>query len=318
MNWISIGLMLVLIWCVGCEPSGETVEPEVVLEHDGAWHDLYWTDNDEIIAVGGQSWYRGDVAWSDDGGASWRVDSVTSKAMYGVAVRGSDRIAVGIDGQLMQGENGIEWRKWRVPYWRVLLDVGLHPEEDYFIAVGGKRFKNGVIQVVSLPDFKVVLYDTLENGLEAVHHVAGDRWVAAGYGRVLTSEDGGLHWQQQIPAQAYFTTLYFESSGKGWMASQYGGLWRSDNGGQQWIELRAPKTTFSTRGFRDLTRDEEGVLWLAGDQGTLAYSKNEGKDLHFLMIKGEPDIRALVVKNNQILLATRSGELLRLPYPEDL
>ncbi len=318
MNKLAIGLILSLSWCLGCEPAGETVVPEVLLEHDGSWHDLQWLDNGEILAVGGDSWYRGDVARSGDLGVSWRVDSVTDKALYGLAVRGAERIAAGIDGQLMQEQNGGGWSKKRLPYWRILLDVKIHSEEDYLVAVGGKRFKNGVIQVMTLPDFEVVFYDTLENGLEAVHQVSDDRWVAAGYGRVLTSEDGGLSWDEQVPAEAYFTALYFETSGRGWMASQYGGLWRSEDGGRHWTELRAPRTTFSSREFRALTRDEEGVLWLAGDQGTLAYSRNEGKDLHFLMIKGEPDIRALAVKDQYIFLATRSGELLRLPYPEGL
>ncbi len=309
---------LTAVMLAQCGPDLLDVEVRRVLEHEGAWHDILLEADGTGYAVGGDTWERGDVAQTDDFGASWTVQTVTNKAIHGLDISGVRKITVGIDGQLMQCEGDNSWGKIRLPFWRILLDVAIHPRSDYAVAVGGKRFKNGVLQTVRMTDFAVLHYDTIENGLETVVHVEGDRWLAAGFGVVMSSDDGGAQWTASYPADAYFTSLYMENADRGWLASQFGGLWRTSDGGYHWSELRAPKTTLSSVGFRDMTLDEEGVLWLAGDQGTLAYSTDAGESLQFMKLPKDADIRALAVVARHILLATRSGEILSISYPEEL
>jgi len=311
-------LCLTAVLLAQCGPDLLEVEVRSVLEHDGAWHDIVLNSDGTAYAVGGDTWERGDIAHSDDFGASWTVQTVTNKAIHGLDISGARMVTVGIDGQFMRYQGDNNWDLIRLQFWRILLDLASHPTADYAVAVGGKRFKNGVLQTIRLTDFAVLHYDTIENGLETVVHVEDDRWLAAGFGVLMSSDDGGAHWSASYPAEAYFTSLYMENAQRGWLASQYGGLWRTNDGGHSWKELRAPKTSFSSLGFRDMTLDAEGVLWLAGDQGTLAYSTDKGKTLQRLDIPDHYDIRALSVAERHVLLATRTGEILSVTYPEEL
>ena len=309
---------LTAVMLAQCGPELLDVEVRRVLDHEGAWHDIALKPDGTGYAVGGDAWQRGDVAETLDYGESWTVKEVTDKAIYGLDDQGTQKVAAGIDGQLLKCNGGNNWSKLRTPFWNILLDVACHPTADYGIAVGGQRFKNGVLQTVRTTDFEVLHFDTLENGLETVVHVAVDRWLAAGFGVLMRTEDGGANWTASYPADAYFTSLCMEDDQRGWLASQYGGLWRTSDGGESWKELQKPKTTFSSSGFRDLCLDEAGVLWLAGDRGTLAYSTDAGKTLQYLDIPEDADIRALSVAERHILLATRSGEILSVSYPEEL
>jgi photosystem II stability/assembly factor-like uncharacterized protein len=311
-------LCLTAVLLAQCGPELLEVEVRRVLEHDGAWHDISVEADGTGYAVGGDTWERGNVARTSDYGESWVVQTITNKGMYGLDVTGNLKLAVGIDGQIMYCTGQETWSKRRTPYWRVLFDLDCHPAADYAIAVGGQRFKNGVLQTMRTTDFAVLHYDTIENGLETVAHVTGDRWLAAGFGVLMSSDDGGEQWSASYPADAYFTSLCMENEQRGWLASQYGGLWHTSDGGKSWHERQRPKTTFSSGGFRDLCLDEEGVLWLAGDQGTLAYSIDAGKTLQYLDVPDHYDIRALSVAERHILLATRSGEILTVSYPEEL
>lgn len=315
---LYVGVMLLALALVQCGPDLAEVEVRRVLEHEGAWHDISVEADGTGYAVGGDAWERGDVARTSDYGESWVVQTITNKGMYGLDVAGNLKLAVGIDGQIMYCTGQETWSKRRTPYWRVLLDLDCHPSAAYAIAVGGQRFKNGVLQTMRTTDFAVSHYDTIENGLETVAHVSGDRWLAAGFGVLMHTEDGGANWTTSYPAEAYFTSLCMEDAQAGWLASQYGGLWRTSDGGERWKELQKPKTTFSSGGFRDLDLDEEGVLWLAGDRGTLAYSIDAGKTLQYLDIPDHYDIRALAAAKRHVFLATRSGEILCVPYPEEL
>lgn len=315
---IYVGVLLAALALMQCGPDLLEVEVRRVLEHEGAWHDIWLGPDGTGYAVGGDAWERGDVAQTDDFGASWTVQTVTNKAIYGLDISGNRKMTVGIDGQFLQCRGDDIWDKIRLPYWNILLDLDCHPTSDYAVAVGGQRFKHGTLQTVRTTDFAVLNFDTLENGLETVVHVAGDRWLAAGFGVLMSSDDGGAQWTASYPADAYFTSLYMENADRGWLASQYGGLWRTSDGGRSWNELRAPKTTFSSGGFRDITLDEEGVLWLAGDRGTLAYSTDAGESLQFVQLSKDVDIRALTVSERHILLAVRTGKILSVTYPEEL
>jgi len=301
-----------------CGPEVLDVELRRVLEHDGSWHDISLMADGVGYAIGGDTWQRGDLAMTNDFGESWTVQSITDKGMYGLDISGTEKLAVGIDGQILSSGNGGDWRKWRTPFWNILLDLDVHPTAKYAVAVGGQRFKKGVIKTFRTNDFSVIHFDTLDKGLATVIHLGDDLWIAAGFGVVLRTENGGADWDINYPKEAYFTCLYVGDGDFVWMGSQYGGLWRSDDEGKTWSEMRKAQTAFSSISFRDITQDDQGVLWLAGDRGTLAYSTNDGEDLNYLKIPEAYDIRALSIVERHIILATRSGEILSVTYPEEL
>lgn len=315
---IYVVVLLAAFSLTQCGPNLQEVEIKTVLEHDGAWHDIMLKADGSGYAVGGDTWRRGDVARTNDYGDNWTVQTITDKGMYGLDISGDNKVAVGIDGQIMVCDEQDEWKKWRTPFWEILLDLKVHPTASYAIAVGGQRFKKGVIKSVRTTDFSVLHFDTLDKGLETVIHLEGDRWLAAGFGVVLHTQNGGADWDISYPDEAHFTSLHQGEDGTIWMGSQYGGLWRSNDNGRSWLKLHSVQTAFSARQFRDITQDEEGVLWLGGDRGTLAYSINAGADLNYLKISDEYDIRAISVVAQHIFMATQSGEIISVRYPEGL
>jgi photosystem II stability/assembly factor-like uncharacterized protein len=102
-------------------------------------------------------------------------------------------------------------------------------------------------------------------------------WAVGHDGVILATRDGGQTWTHQDNGkdlETVYLDVLFRNATHGFVIGAYGKFLVTTDGGLHWT---ATKPTEDEVHFNRITAGADGILYLAGESGTLLLSKDEGK-----------------------------------------
>lgn len=234
--------------------------------------------------VGGDGGY---LSHTDDGGQSWRPQSVGTKAAINdIYFRDKEAGFLLAGNSIFVTRDGTNWSQNRIflPEEFEGADVEL-----YSVRFSSKK-KGWVVGSISKRERVIdsILVYTDDGGdswrrqrapsrLELIHidFVSDKRgWIVGDGGTVLFTRDGGASWtKQNVGITGTLYHVDFRNDKDGWVVGERGTILRTTDGGESWITIPT-NVNVTLLSIRFLS-DEEGLA--IGRTGTILRSKDEGK-----------------------------------------
>jgi photosystem II stability/assembly factor-like uncharacterized protein len=271
---------------------------------------IYFLDTQHGVAVGGNTWYQGVSLITTDGGQHWEADSLTNKQLFALDFdEQGEGVAAGIDGYVFsRGPQDAQWQFYRYPVWKFYR--GVSHRIFGTLLVGGDGYKNGVITLLG-EQFQLDTFIEMAEEMNAVSFVTDQTAIAAGYGLVLRSEDGGRTWAALPIDGDHFRAVDFPSENVGYIAGYAGTILKTTDGGRSWGKLRDGGNIWvSNRPFRAVFFTDEETGYLAGDGGLVWKTTNGGEDWMALEGMPEIDFYDIHVVGNEGWLAGEGGAII--------
>ncbi len=238
-----------------------------------------------------RGWVGGDGGYlsrTEDGGASWTRQNVTTKAAINDIYFRDKEAGFFLAGNsiFVTRDNGATWMQSKVfsPEEFDGADVKL-----YSVRFANKK-KGWVVGSISKRERVIdsVLVYTDDGGetwrrqrapsrLELIHvdFVSDKRgWIVGDGGTILFTRDGGQSWtQQKAPVSGTFYHVDFRNDKKGWIVGERGVLLRTIDGGETWttVPTNVQATLLSVR----FLNDDDG--WAIGRGGTILRTSDQGR-----------------------------------------
>jgi hypothetical protein len=267
----------------------------------------------EVLAVGGDSWYRGVTVESSGDQETWIEDSVCNKQLFGLARQNDKTWMVGIDGYYFEKWLSSNWRFYRLGHWDIIRDV-VPVNENKIIAVGGVAFENGVIFHIEYGGIRQVY--RFEHELRWIKRIEEDHYLAGGFGLVLASTDGGYTWEEVDIKGDFFTDAHFISPSQGYIVGYAGTIWKTTDGGRSWEKLKGQNVFSSLAGFQAIhfLDDETGLI--AGENGNVLLTTDGGEEWKEVTgLPGNIDWYDLVLIDRSAWLCGSKGHILEISLP---
>lgn len=250
---------------------------------------VFFLDENRGFAVGGDTWNAGVALETSDGGRTWIVDSLANKQLFALDFNEEgEGVAAGIDGYVFSRKvEDTGWSFFRYPVWEFYR--GLSHGNSATLLVGGEAYKSGTIVRLD-GDFQLDTALEFVEELNDVHFVTEQTAIAAGYGIVLRSEDGGRNWTPLPVSGDHFRAIHFPSERVGYIAGYAGTILKTEDSGLTWTVLRNGGGGIWVRNvpFRAVFFSDEERGYLAGDGGTVWKTTNGGLD--WSVVEGLPEI----------------------------
>ena len=273
---------------------------------------VYFTHPDTGHVTGGDSWYSGLYLSTNDGGASWQLDTLSNSKMYSLHFSPAGRGGViGNNGYLFRKQSAqADWTFYRLNFWEVLTDVAVS-DYNLAVAVGGEAFQHG--RILRLEGNAILTQvDSFPNELSAVY-ISDEQTVhAAGYGIVLRSDDGAKTWTQLDIEGDFFRSIHFPSANVGYMVGSAGTIMKTTDAGQQWKKLRdGSKISVSNIPFQDVFFVDEDKGYIVGHDGVFWRTLNGGDDWQEVTSLPGADFNSVHVAGGQGYIVSEEGRIFR-------
>ncbi len=300
-----------------CQPEGlDTTWQERPSGTDLDLFGLQFDQNGNGIAVGGKIWQSGTIVATSNEGALWTEVQTDQKAILDLSARDQDHwLATGVDGHLWERKGTDDWTFRQLPEWRVNRAVLRLPSGEIIIG-GGQSFQFGFLYRLLADNSIRDLLET-ENLINDLAMCDSLRLVAAAYGAVFLSEDGGQSWQYLDITGDHFMAIDMVTDQIGYMVGYGGTILKTTNAWHTWSSVRkgdaltVSDTPFRALAFRD---SETGVL--AGDAGTVWVTRDGGQEWkRMLGIPSSIDLTAVAIYQNDIFVAGTGGHLYQATLP---
>ncbi|MFZ2899096.1 MAG: YCF48-related protein [Saprospiraceae bacterium] len=271
---------------------------------------IYFLDAQRGVAVGGNTWYQGVSLITTDGGRHWKADSLTNKQLFALDFdQEGEGVAAGIDGYVFsRGFQDVQWQFYRYPVWRFYRGVSHRPYGT--LLAGGDGYKNGIIARLDA-QFQFDTFIEMAEEMNAVSFVTDQTAIAAGYGLVLRSEDGGRTWFPLPVGGDHFRGIHFPTEETGYIVGYAGTILKTTDGGRSWEKLRDGGNIWvPNMPFRAVFFVDEETGYLAGDGGLVWKTTNGGEDWMQLEDLPEIDFYDIHVVGNEGWLAGEGGAII--------
>lgn len=241
------------------------------------------TSTGEILAVGGDSWYRGISVESSGGSKTWNEDSVCNKQLFGLTKLDEKIWTLGIDGYYFERDEDPDWTFYRLGYWDILRDA-VPVNENKVIAVGGVAFEEGVIHHIQYGGIRQIY--RFEHELRWIRRLSEDSYLVGGYGLVLKSDNGGYNWQELDIKGDFFTDAHFVNGSTGYIVGYAGTVWKTRDAGKSWEKMRRQDLIAPLPGFQAIWFFDEDTGIIAGENGHILMTSDGGNN--WKAVKGPP------------------------------
>jgi photosystem II stability/assembly factor-like uncharacterized protein len=235
------GVVLTLALALPGSLAAAAADPGLEVVRQGSAHRALFgvdfsEDGGQGLAVGD----RGTLLQTDDGGVTWREQSVpTELALLDVAITRDGAVAVGQMGLVLARDADGDWTQRDVEAEERFLAVDLNGE-GLAVAVGGfgqLRLSEDGGNSWRRPDvaFSSFVEEGYDPHLYAVDVLPTGRIVVAGeFGLVVVSDDHGENWRAVRSGDESISALQFREDGVGYAAGQNGLILRSPDAGDTW------------------------------------------------------------------------------------
>lgn len=214
-------------------------------------------------------------------------------------------VAVGNDGRVFVRQGDGAWTASRLPVDDVgakLLDVAFFDGAFWIVGEMGALFRGNASGDgwTRLREADDVAFNRIRRG------PGGTIWIPAEFGRLLSSDDGGKHWESIELGSESLQSIAF-SGERGVVVGNRGEAFATDDGGVTWALVSTP----GEEHLYDVIARGEG--WLAaGDRGALFAVSADGRRWQALAPEGLGKsyiARALAVGNGVVLAGRGLGLL---------
>jgi photosystem II stability/assembly factor-like uncharacterized protein len=287
MRWLLCSFSFLFFAACGKDPVALPVFKEISMPVEEDLTAVCFRDSLRGAATGGTAWQSGLILSTDDGGATWRVDTTLDRKMEHVTFDAEGQAyAVGQDRTLYRPSNGANWAAYRIDYQWNKSCAFVRGGPSLIVSGGG--YQGGNIQVFDPDAFWEV--DTLvavANALSDVCWADSATACAVGYGWVLRSADAGRTWQRLDVTGDFFQSVHFPTPRIGYLCGASGTILKSTDGGATWRTLRRGGT-FGARpkAFRTLHFVDAERGWVVGDAGIFWQTDDGGA--HWRTVAGAP------------------------------
>ncbi len=190
-------------------------------------------------------------------------------------------VQTGPDGHLVP----VPARHWEDPTHSMLLGVA---------RAGQRLVAVGELGIVLLSDdggktFRQAKSVPVSSTLTAVNFVDADHgWAVGQWGVIIATMDGGESWQLQrvdTPVDQPLFSVMFRNQNDGFAVGLWSLFLKTADGGRNWTPIKLPPPPGSKRADRNLMKifgDPKGALYVAGEQGTVLRSTDQGATWRYL------------------------------------
>lgn len=268
---------------------------------------VYFSNPLDGIAVGGNTWTRGIVSRTSDGGKSWKIDSLFDKEIFCASYLDNGTfLAMGIEFNLYElkaNETFIHKIKHQGSF-RFIRGVAAF-NENHIIAVHG--LGNGKIEKFSIHSDSSQTVLQIDRDLNAILCMDSLHWIACGYGIVLRSSDAGEHWDTIDITGDHFVDIAWLAPNTIFLLGVGGTVLKSEDLGIHFNKLKSGGIIDNSAplrciGFKNI---QEGII--AGEDGLIMSTKDGGN--HWSILDGLPsfDVKDVYYDDGRYWLCGSSG-----------
>lgn len=304
---------LLLITAFGCRKERlELVWSEIKTPKTEALEEVVFKNTDTGYVVGGTRYESGFLMTTNDGGTSWKVDSLDRFTCYDIDLIDENTIyIIGHYGHMFQSfNNGNTWQKRSLPALEAYWNIDFYSEAQG-VAVGGNAYIAGGTFLFNPNQIgqDSFIKEEFHEMNDAVF-VNQQTIVAVGYGVVKRSTDGGLNFETLPVNGDNFTAVHFPTTQVGYAVGFSGAILKSTDAGATWAVLqKANNFTKPKVSFNDVYFTDENHGYLVGWNGTFWITENGGDD--WQIIKNMPAERftSVFVADGKGYITSKEGHL---------
>lgn len=281
---------------------------------------IFFQNEREGYAVGGQFWQNGVILQTRDGGRNWASQTLNSQGIKALRIDKDGYLwAIGNDAHTFRkSPNDSILRTWTAARWQIMNDVAMLRGGNG-IWVGGQAFERGWAWQVA-EGGRVVQQDTFVQEITAACWSDDSTVHLAAYGTMFRSINGGKTWLQHPSLDDFFQAVCFPTPSVGYAVGWHGTILKTTNGGSNWEKLRNGDA-LTVKGYvmravafvdaqKGFIVGDEGLLLSTSDGGeTWKKASNTPQNIHFysLSIQATP--------RNRIWVAASEGKIFSFEIP---
>ena len=292
---------LIIISCT--KPEETTTFVQANLNTTDLLTSVHVDENDQITILGGFVWSHCDMYEGPDP-FSLKKASFSNKLLFDLKPDKNNRLlAVGVDGYMYSKNENDIWTFHRSTGWDILHCI--RDSGNRIISGGGKSYQKGYLYFYNRDlDLDSIQYFDFE--ISDFVLLGRDTIVAAGYGRVIRSEDGGATWKTMNAKGDFYASVGFKDKNKGWLAGFNGSLLQTRDGGITWQNISKRLKGSGINSFRKLVLLDDRIV-LLGNKGKFWYSSDDGQNWTYAALPTQADLYDMVEWKNKLIVVGSDG-----------
>lgn len=248
---------------------------------------IYFASPDIAYAVGGNTWLRGIICKTTDGGQNWKIDSVFDKELFCISGRESG-LVIGMGIELMFHAitpTTITTHKLKhAGSFKFVRGVSVF-NADLMLAVNGNG--TGSIEKFSIHSDTTRTILELDHELNAIQFIDSLHWIAVGYGIVLRSVDAGEHWDTLDIRGDQFLDISKTDQGNLFFLGAGGSVYRSNDKGATFENIKSGGIISNNPPMRAICFINETKGIIAGENSSAYITRDGGSE--WIQLEGLPD-----------------------------
>jgi len=273
---------------------------------------IHFTDEKNGIAVGGNTWKRGIKLSTSDGGINWSRDSLYDKQLFALCKSTSQNefFASGIDQRLYQFSFQLTqiFKFGEYAFYRGMTAL----KQNKIILVGGESFGTGYMHQLDPLTLTYSNLLSLPRELDAIVSFDSLRMIVAGWGILLSSDDGGQSWDSTI-LHEHWRDLHAFDQESAVAAGINGSIIMTRDAGKNWTHLRKGNSIFvKDLPLRSIAFKNHLDGMAAGENGIVIKTRDGGKS--WIELEDLPRINYLdiFIQSGSYWLCGSEGVIIRI------
>jgi hypothetical protein len=266
------------------------------------------------VIIGGNVWHYG-LQIIVTSGSKIKMDTFSDKLLFDI-FQDKDKTlyTAGVDGYLYSKSAGqISWEFHRLKDWDILHHITAK-DDGRLLLSGGKSYSRGYIYHID-KNLKTDTVIYFPHEISAVQHISAQKFLQAGYGILMYSENNGYSWEDLGIQGDFFSAIAFRDSLYGLVTGFNGSLLKTSDGGKSFIWFQKPNGGTRHRSYR-MIKYLGGSHWLiGGNYGKIFLSNDHGESWQTYQLKKNTDIYDAAIHQDSIWLVGTEGYLAGIPVP---
>ncbi len=274
---------------------------------------IFTDDVENKVIIGGNVWHYGLQIISS--GSKIKIDTFSDKLLFDIFQdKNKTLYTTGVDGYLYSKSVGqINWQFHRLKDWDILHHITAKDDGRLMLS-GGKSYSRGYIYHID-KNLKTDTVMHFPHEISAVQHISGQKFLQAGYGILMYSENNGFSWKDLGIQGDFFSAIAFRDSLYGLVTGFNGSLLKTSDGGRTFIWLQKPNGGTRQRSYR-MIKYLGGSHWLiGGNYGRIFLSNDHGESWQTYQLKRNTDIYDATVHQDSVWLVGTEGYFAGFPLP---